>query len=125
MTIQEAITKVNLLRPNHIPDEQKVNWLSELDGMIHREIVLKHEHPAELDTFGGYDGNTDPNTKLLAPFPYDELYTYYLFAQCDLTNLEIQKYNNDKTLFNNAYDTLSDYWTRTYMPISRIRELML
>ena len=125
MTIQEAINKIDRLRPNHISDEDKIAWLSTLDGMIHSEIILHHEHTEEQEEFAGYDGDTDLNRMLLAPAPYDDIYTHWLASNIDEVTLEIQKYNNDRTLFNNAYDTLSDYWTRTYMPIRKTRELRL
>ena len=119
MTIQEAIDRVDLLKPNHQSETHKVAWLAELDGLIHRELVMSHAHTREQETFVPYTMDTDRDTVLLAPFPYDEIYTYYLSAKVDLQNMEIGMYNNDKTLFNNAYDTLSDHWTRTHMPIGR------
>ncbi len=160
MTIQEAIDRVDLLKPNRQPGIFKVKWLSELDGLIWKEIILKHERegqqppappwpgpwddapgrypdvpvirPAEeTDTaedpnvFRGYDEDTDPGTVLLVPFPYDEIYTWWLMSKVDIQNQEIDKYNNDRALFNNAYDTFSDYWTREHMPVSRVRELRI
>ena len=125
MTIQEAITKVDRQRPNHVKDEDKIAWLSELDGMIHKEIIMSHDHTEDQEAYDGYDGNTDLNMSLLAPFPYDDIYIHWLISNIDMVNLEIDKYNNDRTLFNNAYDTLSDYWTRTHMPKQKTRELRL
>lgn len=125
MTIQQALDKIDLQRPNKVSITQKVAWLNELDGLIHREIILAHYHPCPLDHFDGYTMDTDFDTKLLAPFPYDEIYVHFLALNCDLVNQEVGKYNNDKTLFNNAYDTLSDFWTRNYMPIQKTRELRL
>lgn len=124
MTIQQAIDRVDLLHPNKQSATHKVAWLSELDGLIHRELIMTHAHTEEQETYEGYTMDTDPDTVLLAPFPYDEIYTHYLTSQVDLQNAEIGKYNNDRTLFNNAYDTLSDYWTRTHKPISR-REIRI
>ena len=40
-----------------------------------------------------------------------------LMSKIDLLNQEIDKYNNDRALFENAYDTMSDWWTRTRMPL--------
>lgn len=125
MTIQEAINKIDRLKPNHVSDEDKIAWLSELDGMIHAEILMHHEHTEEQEEYKGYDGDTDLNQKLIAPFPYDEIYVHWLASNIDQVNLEIQKYNNDRALFNNAYDTLSDWWTRNFMPIQKVRELRL
>lgn len=125
MTIQEALDRVDLMRPNSMRKEFKIAALSEIDGLIYREIISRHykledEEETELPE---YTEDTEPGTVLLAPFPYDEIYTYWLCCKVDFQNLEMDKYNNDRELFNNAYDTLSDYWTRTHMPKQRHREL--
>ena len=178
MTIQEAIDRVDMLKPNKQPEDFKVKWLSELDGLIWEEIWLKHEPDVErleklglpipwprprrgiLDlrvdpfdrkpgrypdvpvwqgeeseedeeqepdprVFPGYDEGTDRGRELLVGFPYDEIYTWWLMSKVDIQNQEIDKYNNDRTLFNNAYDTYSDYWTREHRPLSAVRELRL
>ena len=175
MTIQQALDRVDMLKPNKCPKNLKIAWLSELDGLIWNEIVSQHRltpgrttpastseiiasvYPAYRDqvwpqgtteaemaeawyadhpylrpdedtgvvSYTGYTQDTDPGTVLIAPFPYDEIYGYYLMAQVDLQNQEIAKYNNDKALFNHAYEMLSDYWTRTHMPIQKTRELRL
>ena len=62
---------------------------------------------------------------LLVPFPYTDMYLFYLSAPIDLGNAEIAKYNNNKQLFNNAYLTFSDYYTRTHMPLTACREFRL
>lgn len=127
MTIQEALDRVDLMRPNGMKKEFKIAALSELDGLIHREIISRHcrlagESDAEYE---GYTEETDPGTILAAPFPYDEIYTYWLCCKVDYQNLEMDKYNNDRTMFNNAYDTLADWWTRTHMPKQRNRQLRI
>lgn len=126
MTIQEALDRVDMLRPNRQPREMKIGWLSNLDGMIHKELILNHEHEEDLDTFAGYDRDTGDGTVLIVPDPYaEEVYTWWLAQKVDLQNLEIDKYNNDKTLFAAAYETFSDYWTRTHMPKQITRELRI
>ena len=127
MTIQEALDRVDLIRPNGMKKEFKIAALAELDGIIYRELVTKHRrNPGEsIGIYEGYTDETEPGTILLAPFPYDELYTYWLCCKVDYQNLEMDKYNNDRTMFNNAYEQLSDYWTRTRMPLQRNRELRI
>ena len=142
MTIQEALDRIDLMRPNMVAKAIKVAALSELDGLVWKEIIKNHEDgtPAPLtpdeqilflspeertigteaeeeeEEFTGYTVDTDPGTELLVGFPYDEIYTWYLAARVDWQNQEFDKYNNDRALFNNAYDTFSDYYTRTHMP---------
>jgi hypothetical protein len=125
MTIETAIARVDRLRPNSVEDKDKIAWLSSVDGLVHREIILAHEHGAELDSFSGYDDGTDRGTELLAPFPYDELYIHWLCAQIDYVNMELDKYNNDRALFNNDWETFGDAWRRTHMPVQRNRELRI
>ena len=127
MTIQEAIDRVDILKPNHFTFEDKVKWLSQLDGQIYSDIILAHEKAEGTpDSFAGYDNDTWPDVELLVPFPYsDDIYVYYLAAQIDLGNAEISKYNNDKTLYNTALQTYQNYYNRNHMPVQRVRDFRL
>ena len=125
MNIQTAIDRADEMKPNMMSRELKIAALSELDGLIHREIILKHEHPEESETFTGYTKDTDPGTELIAPWPYDEIYGYWLMARIDEQNLEMDKYENDRAKFNAAYDMFHDWWRREHMPLSRNRELWI
>ena len=124
MTIQEAIDRVDMIKPNQFTFEQKLRWLSELDGLIYKELIMTHEHAADPELVE-HDASTPAETELLVPFPYTDIYLHYLSSQIDLGNAEIGKYNNNKQLFNNAYLTYSDYYTRTHMPLSACREFLL
>lgn len=129
MTIQDALSRVDLLKPNMQSVGFKIDYLSQIDAIIHRELLMKHEmNEAEEwpEEFEPYDEGTDRGTELLVPFPYDEdLYTFWLMSKVDIQNQELDKYANDRTLFNNAYETFSDWLTRTHMPISAAREFHL
>ena len=46
-------------------------------------------------------------------------------TKIDLQNLEMDKYNNDRALFENAYGEMSDWWNRTYMPVQRHRQIWI
>ena len=125
MNIQTAIDRADEMKPNMLSRELKIAALSELDGLIHREIILKHEHTADEAFFAGYDRDTDPGTELIAKWPYDEMYGYWLMARIDEQNLEMDKYANDREKFNQAYDMFHDWWRREHMPLSRNRELRI
>lgn len=118
MTIAEAITAVDRLKPNQYSTEQKVYWLWQLEEQIFQEIVNTHENPMMIKR-PVINQDTDPDMKLIAPSPYDEVYQLYIMCQIDLGNMEIGKYNNDRTLYNNALMTLRDYWNRTFMPCEK------
>lgn len=123
MTIQAAIDMIDTLKPNMYPYEQKAAWLNDLDGMIYREIILNHEGAEAYEYFHGYDQDTSPNVTLLAEEPYSDVYRHYLAAQMDIANRETEEYTKDMVLFNNAWQTLCDYWTRKHMPITRAGKL--
>lgn len=125
MTIQAAIDLIDGLKPNMFSDQQKVAWLSELDGMIWREVINTHEgYPAGID-FVDYDQDTEMDTVLLAPEPYSDLYKHWLASRMDVSNRDNNEYTKDMVLFNNAWQTLCNYWNRAYMPISLVRQLKL
>lgn len=118
MNIQEALDMADQMRPNMMSRPVKIAFLQELDQLIYNEILLKHEHTEEEEVLPEYDTDSDDDTELLVPAPYaTELYMYWLMSKIDLLNQELDKYNNDRALFENAYDTMSDWWTRTKMPL--------
>ena len=136
MKLQQAIDRVDEMRPNMQSRELKIAWLSELDGLIWQELIKKHEmtvaefesYPKDangLPVMPEYDADTDPGKKLLVPAPYDNIYVYWLMAKIDEQTLEQEKYNNDRALFNGSWESFSDYWTRNHMPISAVREIRL
>lgn len=162
MTLQEAIDRVDRSKPNKFTFDEKVKWISELDGMLYLELLRTHHlsrdehdhirewcvkhgwadplnaglrptcdecchHGQHSDgmVFEGYDATTDLGTELIVPFPYTDIYQYYLMSEIDLANGETDRYANDRELFNNAYLTFSDYFTRKYMPKQAFREYRL
>ena len=118
MTINEAIFRIDSIKPNGYSMPEKIKWLSTLDGMIKREIIDTHEG-AEKVTFNGYDENSNLTTALLVPAPYDDIYLRWLEAQIDYANNEYGKYNNSITLYNSAYANFDRYYNRTHMPIGK------
>lgn len=116
MKLKEAIDLVDRMKPNQFDFNDKVGWLSKLDGMVYNE-VLKTHFGCHIKHFHGYDGS-DPDTVLLIPYPYDEdVYNYFLQSQIDKENGEMAKYNQSAQLYNNAFSTFSNYWNRTHRPL--------
>ena len=118
MTIAEAISKVDTLKPNTYTTKDKVDWLSRLDARVKTQIIDAHECDKSV-YFYGYDSQSDQETELLAPAPYDEMYLRWLEAQIDYHNGEDDRYNNAIMLFNNAYEGYKKHYTRTHMPLSQ------
>ena len=119
MTIDQAIHTVDILKPNQIERARKIEWLSELDRRIYRDLICTHQRGAEEtpEAFGGYGQYTDPDTVLLAPPPYDEIYRFFLEMHIDLVNQEFDKYNNSAALYAAAWGRLSRMWHREHKPL--------
>ena len=116
-TIREAIAMVDKLKANRVPEGEKIKWLSQCDSNIFLSVIGTHEPGEGTPTeFHGYTEDTDIDTVLLAPPPYDELYKHYLEMQIDLTNMELAKYNNSSALYNSAYQNYAAWYNRTHMP---------
>lgn len=115
MKLIEAISKIDNLKHNTYTHEDKVAWLSRLDFMVKQEIMDTHEDN-EGAGFLGYDTDSDVETELLVPPPYDEVYLRWLEAQIDYANGEYSKYNNSIAMFNASYQGYSNYYNRTHMP---------
>ena len=116
MTVAEAISVVDKLRPNQYQDTFKIKWLSKLDGQIFKEVFMTHAD-SPIESFDGYDENSQ-NKELLVPYPYDEdIYNYFLQAQIDKENGEVGKYNQSITLYNNAFLTFQNWYNRTHVPL--------
>ena len=115
MKIIEAINRIDALKHNTYSQPDKVSWLSRVDSMVKRHIIDTHEG-AEECTFTGYDGNTDLQTELLAPAPYDEMYLLWMEAMIDYYNGEYGKYNNAAERFNESYESYKSDYNRTHMP---------
>lgn len=141
MTIQECINRVDSVKPNQYSIEDKVRWLSYLDGSIIKEIIEKYEEPPKPketqivftyvdetteetteestedipEVFTGYspDSLTDA---LIVPFPYDELYVAYLKAKIDEENGETARYNNSAATFNGMLVDFQKAYHREHKP---------
>lgn len=119
MTAGEAIALVDKMKPNRFSADEKFRWLTDIDGMIVRELIETHADSPLTEPFAGYRPEKDEDTVLIAHAPYDGLYRWYLESQIDLGNMEIAKYNNTKAMFNQAYIAYTYYYNRTHMPINR------
>lgn len=120
MTIDQAIHTADELKPNQIERARKIDWLSRLDASIYRELMCTHERKSAEevpDEFAGYRQDTNPDTVLLTPPPYDEIYRFYLEMQIDLANQEYDKYNNSAVLYATARGQLYRMWNREHRPL--------
>ena len=112
MKAMDLIERVDLLEPNDYGPEQKLQWLSTLDGKAFREIIETHEGGTE--TMPVYV-NGDEELLIEEPFALD-VYYYYLQAMIAAENSETQRYNKRMVMFNAAYQEWTNWYNRTHRP---------
>ncbi len=117
MKLMEAIARIDELKHNTYSGEDKIRWISKLDGMV-KELVLDTHASTVPVAFAGYDENTPGETMLLIPEPYDELYLWWLSAQIDYYNGEFTRYNNSIALFNTGLSVYKELYHRKHAPFS-------
>lgn len=114
MTISQAIERCDQQKPNAYADEDKLHWLSKLDGMLYDEVISRHEGAPEA--FSGYTA-ADYGRELLADDAYSDLYVKWLGAQIDYANAEIARYNNAMAMFNALYAAYAASYNRRRLPL--------
>jgi len=114
MTIIEAINRVDAVKPNGFHLDEKICWLSRLDGIVKSELHDVHMNDIQT-VFEGYDGKS-LTKELFVPHPYDEVYLRYLESQIDYASGEYEKYNNSILLFNAAWEAYQKFYHRTHRP---------
>lgn len=115
MRIIEAINKIDSLKHNTYSQSEKVIWLSNVDSLVKTQVIDTHDGGEEV-VFEGYTENTDFDTELLIPAPYEEVYMRWLEAQIDYYNGEYDKYNNAVLMYNTEFQAFERWYNRTHMP---------
>lgn len=115
MTLSEAINAIDTLKPNTYTPEEKIEWLSIVDGIVKKQVIDTHEDGEEV-VFNGYTPDTPLDTELLVGEPYEELYLDWLEAKIDYYNAEYNRYNNSITRYNDMYKDYVNTYNRTHMP---------
>lgn len=118
MTISEAIDMLDNLMPNAYTQEDKVSWLSQIDGLIYNSIISTHEGAEDI-SFKGYDIETPTCTELLVCAPYDEIYYLWMESRVNYLNGELLKYNNSIARYNDLFQTYNSWYNRNYMPLGK------
>lgn len=113
MTIQDALTQLEELKPNQFGEELKIKWLSDIEGKIYDEIISKRNGYENIDSYT-YDINSDYDTDLNVPDRYAMIYIYYLMAMIDFANGETERYSNSMQMFNSSYQEFVNYWYKTH-----------
>ena len=114
MTIDQAINTLDARQNNTFSRQEKIGWLSQLDGLIFSEVISTHR--GEETSFTGYTTETDPQTRLLVPAPWEDIYLHYMQAQMDYANGEMTRYANAAALYNSGLTAYKNHYNRAHMP---------
>lgn len=115
MTICDAIAQIDNLKRNTFSERQKVFWLSRLESMVKRLVIDTHEGGEDI-TFNGFNEETDINTELIMPEPYDQAYIYWLEAQIHYAYEDIDMYNSAIMMFNTDFEGFKAYYKQNHTP---------
>ena len=107
ITLSKRMASVDKNKANAYSEEQKTEWVNKIEGMIQLEIQGKG-----IDELIRYYWDNDKGTELIVPYPYTDIYIYYLYAMIDYENREIGSYNNNMSMFNEAYSQYEAYYKR-------------
>ena len=111
MPPNKVIEQVDAKRINAYSEEDKFRWISDVDGMI-KKFILKEE------VIEPYKFPEDGDRELLAPYPFDEMYGFYVEAMVDYYNREYDYYNEVLTMFYTRFDEYRKAYIREHMPKS-------
>lgn len=103
MTVEEVIRRTDEIRPdNAFSEEQKLNWVAELEGRLLTEVLLLEPERAEKEKIVFSEEGME--RELTAPWPHDTVYVLWLMARMDEANGEYDRYQNAMQVFNGAWD---------------------
>jgi hypothetical protein len=112
MKINEAISQIDSLKPNAYSTKQKILWLSQLESIVQRQVIDAHEGAERR--FDGFTEETDTNTVLIMPAPFDMSYLYWLEAQIHYANEDIDMYNAAIQMFNTTFSEFKADYKRNH-----------
>ena len=117
MTIQEAITYANAVKPNAFDNDTLTRWLNEVEGMVQTQALL-----LRTEAIITYTYEKDANTTMLVRPPHDKLYPAYLEARIDFANGEYEKYQNTSQVFNTFFNEFMRWYAMNYNPSEAYEE---
>lgn len=96
MKANKVIERLDAIRPNSYSEEQKLEWINNLEEMVQRLVMQSNEikslsYPEDMDK------------ELLITAPFDNLYGLYLESMIDYYNREYGYYNNSALMFETRF----------------------
>lgn len=111
MTVQQALTRLQELRPGEMSEADALRALRQLDGTAVCEIFCRYEGGTTVLPVYTAQNKTD---ELLIPAPYEEVYERYLVTRLEAASGDAVRYNNAFSRFRALYDDFADHYNRTH-----------
>ena len=116
MTLAELIAYVDQIRPNAFDKDVETGWVNEIERKVYDQVVSR---AVDADDFyGPYTYDEDAERTLLVDDAHKGVYVYYLLAQMDYTNMEIDRYDADVSMYQAAWDDFAAEYRRNHLPKS-------
>lgn len=112
-TYAEIIERVDQYKPSAFEPEEKLRWLTELDGKIAVEVMMMSMAGVRSMPRGPEAMDCEP----LVSFPYEDIYDRWLEAKIDYHNGEMNEYQNSMAAYNAAYNGFVNWFLNTYDPV--------
>ena len=106
MYLHESIAEADAIRPNTVGDEQKAEWVEQLERKF-----------AEVQQIRPPDPSFPDDKELIMPVPVDRVYVFWLCAMIDWAQLDGDLYAIDMAMYNQAYTEACAWWRRNHVPI--------
>ena len=106
MTIRDLLNRISKEKPHSFTDADLISWVNEIEAEV-AEQLRETEVPVYVT---GHD--TELDTALLAPAPYDRLYVSYVKAMIDYANEEYESYANNQAQHVQDFQDFTDWVVR-------------
>lgn len=115
MTLADAISNIDKLRPNAFDKDQKTGWINEVEHEAYHQVIKRVLFMDE-PFYGPYIYDRDCDRELLIPDAFKDVYETYVFAKMDYVNAEIDRYNADAAMHQASWDHYAKHMRREYYP---------
>ncbi len=112
-TVLQILQAVDHYWNNSFSLEEKLHWLSTLDGQIYREILMAHDPWSS--SFKAYGGQEAQERTLLVPEPFAQaLYLPWMESRMAWLRGETERFNNAVRMFQGAYTDFARWYHRNH-----------
>lgn len=107
MTVSEIISRADTIRPNAVPREVKLGFLSDVEGQV--RVLICKDLPEDTKPLT----EADTGKVLTAGGPFERLYWLYLCAMYAYYAQDTELYANDRVVFEKAWSDYAKWYQRT------------